>query len=375
MMNKSVGIYIHVPFCLRKCLYCDFCSFEGTDALLRQHYVEALIREIRSYAPRLAGYTADTVYFGGGTPASLTAAQTKSILEAVRETVSLSEDAEITSEVNPASADIKKLCAWRQMGINRLSIGVQSFQNEELVALGRLHTAEEAECFFHAARKAGFENISMDLMYGIPGETRDSFRETLARTVQLSPEHISAYALKVEEGTPFAKMRASLSLPSEDDEVAMYEDCIEILGGAGYRHYEISNYARTGFESRHNLRYWKMMDYIGVGLAAYSCFEGKRYGCDRDMASYITRDFSHFTPVIEEPCDPEEETVMLGLRLQEGIDEEMFRARFGYGFREKYGARLKPYLAHGLVSQSDAATFLTDRGMYVSLGILAEILD
>ncbi len=338
-------------------------------------YVEALCREIRSYAPRLVGYVADTVYIGGGTPSCLTLEETQHILSILASCIPLTEDAEVTSEVNPATADVRMLRAWRAMGINRLSVGVQSFQDEELLALGRLHTAREAEDFLRAAREAGFRNISLDLMYGIPGQTEESFRATLARALALAPDHISAYSLKVEEGTPFARMQESLPLPGEDADVAFYDLCVATLAAAGYRHYEISNYAKDGFVSRHNLRYWQMEEYIGFGLAAYSYFGGIRFGRDRNLTDYLARDFLQDLDIREEPTDIELETVMLGLRLDTGIDEEHFRSRFGYGFREKYGARLAPYVEHGLVLYEGAVTRLTDRGMYVSLGILSRILD
>ncbi len=342
---------------------------------MRHTYVDALCREITSYVGALDGYVADTVYIGGGTPSLLTAEEIEQILTVLRATVPLTDDVEVTSEVNPATADEAKLRAWRAAGINRLSVGVQSFHDAELLSLGRLHTAADAERFIQMARAVGFDNLSLDLMYGIPGQTADSFSETLYRAVALAPAHISAYSLKVEEGTPFARMRAQLCLPDEDAEVSFYEMCVSRLAEAGYRHYEISNYARPGCESRHNLRYWQMRNYIGIGVAAYSCFEGRRYGHTRDIAAYIGRDFSVDRGVVYEESDAELETVMLGLRLADGINETVFRDRFGYGFYEKYGARLAPLCTHGLVVFDGRTTRLTDRGMYVSLAILAEICD
>ncbi len=374
-MSKHIGIYIHIPFCRRKCLYCDFCSFEDSTPEVRRAYVDALCREMQAYAPRLTDYVADTVYIGGGTPSCLAAEETERILRTLSSCVRLAEGAEVTSEVNPATADREMLRAWRAAGINRISVGVQSFSDEELAALGRLHTAKEAEAFISTARESGFENISLDLMYGIPKQTPESFRESLARAVRLAPMHISAYSLKVEEGTPFAGMRSMLALPNEDSEVALYEMCVSELADAGYRHYEISNYARAGYESRHNLRYWQMEEYLGLGLAAYSYFGGVRFGRDRNLKAYLTRDFETCMGVKEEPTEPELETIMLGLRLADGIDEESFRARFGYGFREKYGTRLEPLAEHGLVVFDADRTRLTDSGMYVSLGVLCEILD
>ncbi len=355
-------------------MYCDFCSFTDKSDRQRAAYVDALCREILSYRPRLVGYVADTVYIGGGTPSCLTPSELKRVLCTLRAVFPIEDGAEVTCEVNPATADRGTLTAWREAGINRLSVGVQSFSDTELTAIGRLHTAEEAEDFIRVAQSVGFQNISLDLMYGLPGQTKESFEESLYRAVKLCPTHISAYSLKVESGTPFDHMKDTLNLPDEDAEVEMYETCIATLGTAGYTHYEISNYARPGYESRHNLRYWRMEEYIGVGVAAYSYFEGKRYGCDRDFDGYIGRTFPTNNGVIIEETDREEETVMLGLRLKEGIREADFRASFGYGFWEKYGDALAPHVKHGLVVHDDERTCLTDAGMYVSLGILSEIL-
>lgn len=375
-MKPDIGIYIHIPFCRRKCLYCDFCSFTGIDSATRSRYVDALVRELRSYSAPLAPYTVNTVFIGGGTPSLLAAEETERVFDALRTCFDLAPDAEITSEVNPATADGEKLARWRAAGVSRLSIGVQSFSDAELRALGRLHTADEAEAFYRAARRAGFANIGLDLMYGIPGQTATSLAETLRRAVALSPEHISAYSLQVEEGTPFYDRRETLALPGDDENADLYDLVTRELAGAGYRHYEISNYAKPGYESRHNLRYWRMSPYIGVGVAAYSYFEGARYGHGRDLAAYVADDFSRRPPA--EPRgdgDTEEEYIMLALRLADGIDDEDFRRAFGVTFTERYGARMTPFVAEGLATRTGRGWALTERGMYVSLALLAEILD
>ena len=375
-MKPDIGIYIHIPFCRRKCLYCDFCSFTGIDSATRSRYVDALVRELRSYSTPLAPYTVNTVFIGGGTPSLLAAEETERVFDALRTCFDLAPDAEITSEVNPATADGEKLARWRAAGVNRLSIGVQSFSDTELRALGRLHTADEAEAFYRAARRAGFANIGLDLMYGIPGQTAASLAETLRRAVALAPEHISAYSLQVEEGTPFYDRRETLALPGDDENADLYDLVTHELAGAGYRHYEISNYAKPGYESRHNLRYWRMSPYIGVGVAAYSYFEGARYGHGRDLADYLADDFSRRPPA--EPRgdgDTEEEYIMLALRLADGIDDEDFRRTFGVTFTERYGARMAPFVAEGLATRTGRGWALTEHGMYVSLALLAEILD
>lgn len=375
-MKPDIGIYIHIPFCRRKCLYCDFCSFTGIDSATRSRYVDALVRELRSYSAPLAPYTVNTVFIGGGTPSLLAAEETERVFDALRTCFDLVPDAEITSEVNPATADGEKLARWRAAGVNRLSIGVQSFSDTELRALGRLHSADEAEAFYRAARRAGFANIGLDLMYGIPGQTATSLAETLRRAVRLAPEHISAYSLQVEEGTPFYDRRETLALPGDDENADLYDLVTRELAGAGYRHYEISNYAKPGYESRHNLRYWRMSPYIGVGVAAYSYFEGARYGHGRDLAAYLADDFSSRPPA--EPRgdgDTEEEYIMLALRLADGIDDEDFRRAFGVTFTERYGARMAPFVAEGLATRTGRGWALTESGMYVSLALLAEILD
>ena len=375
-MSKRVGIYIHVPFCLRKCHYCDFCSFVGVGEGVRRAYATALCEELRAYRPYAAGYEVDTVYFGGGTPSLLAAEDMARVLGAIREVFSVREDAEITAEVNPKTADRELLSRWRELGICRLSIGVQSFDDGELSALGRLHTAREAEELFSLARKTGFENVTIDLMYAIPTQTRESFRRTLRRAIALRPDHISAYGLKIEEGTPFAERVEELHLPDGDAEADLYMDCVRILGEAGYRHYEISNYALPGRESRHNLRYWQMGEYIGIGVAAHSYFDGRRYGHSRDLAAYLS--CPRPTLDTQEKQTEEEreyETVMLALRTADGIDERVFRAAFGYGFREKYAARLAPLAEAGLVLYEGEHTRLSDGAMYVCLAVLGHLLD
>lgn len=374
-MKPNLGIYLHIPFCRRKCLYCDFCSFPASTEELRAAYTDALCREVRSYRDAAHAYTVDTVYIGGGTPSCLSVTETERLLACLFENFDISENAEITSEVNPATADEEILRVWHTLGINRLSVGVQSFDDVELRALGRLHTAGEAEAFVAAARRAGFENIGLDLMYGIPGQTMASFSATLSRAVSLAPTHISAYSLQVEEGTPFFELRDTLDIPDDDANADLYDLCRTTLENAGYRQYEISNYARDGHFCRHNMRYWRMSPYIGMGVAAYSCFEGVRYGHDRDLAAYLASDFAS-RPVGETltAAAREYESVMLGLRLSDGIDDRAFSSAFGYTFSEKYGARLAPYVAAGLAKQTGHGYALTPRGMYVSLAILAEIL-
>lgn len=376
MMKPDVGLYVHIPFCRKKCLYCDFCSFAGTDETLRAAYTDALCREIGSYRDALRNFRIDTIYFGGGTPSCLAPAETARILDQIAAVAEIAPDAEVTSEVNPATADERLLGEWRAMGFNRVSIGVQSFSDRELAALGRLHTADEAEEFVRAAFRAGFQNVGLDLMYGIPHETPASFRETLERAIALSPTHISAYSLQIEEGTPFFEEKDRLVLPTDEENADLYDLCRETLGAAGYEQYEISNYAKPGYASKHNLRYWKLSPYIGVGVSAYSYFEGVRYGHSRSLAEYLQDDFSRRPAGETETAESREyETVMLGLRLREGIDDAAFARDFGVTFTEKYGEKMAPYVHHGLAYHTGHGMALTPAGMYVSLGILSEILE
>lgn len=376
MKPDGIGLYLHVPFCRRKCGYCDFCSFPDTTPAVRDAYADALIREMRAYAPLTRDVTVDTVFFGGGTPTMLTRGQFARLLAGIRESFCLSPGAEITCEANPAAADLSLVADLRELGVNRLSVGVQSFSDPELAALGRLHTAAEAYRFLSGLRGAGYDRFSLDLMYAIPGQTPESWQHTLTTALSLSPPHLSAYSLKVEEGTPFFARRDALNLPDADGDADLYDACVARLTAAGYNHYEISNYAAPGCECRHNLHYWREEPYIGLGVAAHSFFGGYRYGCDRDLAAYLRREF-HPAPHGEAilPATKEYEAVMLGLRLREGIREDRFRARFGHGFREIYGARLAPLIPAGLVQSDDDATRLTDRGMYVILSVLDRILN
>ena len=372
---KNIGIYIHIPFCKSKCLYCDFCSHPPRDGE-RQAYIGSLKAHMASYRERLAGYVADTVYFGGGTPTLLSPQEISDILDAVRDVVRIGDDAEITIECNPATvsrADLKQL---RSAGINRISIGAQSLNDNELKSLGRLHTAEQFVETFKAAREAGFENISLDLMYGIPGQTRDSWAATLDAALALAPRHISAYGLRVEQGTPFGNMGDSLVLPDEDETVQMYLYAEKKLADAGIERYEISNFACQGSESRHNIKYWKCEEYVGFGVAAHSFFNGNRYAAPQDFGRYVSGEWldkDSVTAVSEQ--DAEVEFVMLAMRLREGVSREQYCARFGCYPDEKYASRIKMYVDGGYMVSDEQGFRFTSDGMLVSNSILASILD
>ena len=376
MMN-NIGIYIHVPFCVQKCKYCDFCSFEKTSEKEREDYTCALCNELVKKAKDAKKRRVDTVFFGGGTPSLLSNDQLARIFSCLRENYEIEENAEITLELNPATANKEKFQFLLSLGVNRLSIGMQSSSDGELSALGRIHTAEDFLSTFRAAREAGFHNINADVMYGIPHQTKESFSRTLDTLIAGDCEHISAYGLKIEENTPFFRIRDSLPLPTEDEEYEMYLLAAEKLKDAGYTHYEISNYAKNGKECLHNLRYWRAEEYLGFGVAAYSYFDGVRYGNERDIEEYIKNNGCCEKTDVEEiktEKDRESEYIMLRFRLHEGICESDFATKFGVSFKEKYQIQLEKFLSSEYMKKEDERYFLTDKGMYVSNSILLEFI-
>ena len=372
---KTLGLYIHIPFCRSKCLYCDFCSFPRQDEGKMVAYVSALCRDLQKHAPACRDYTVDTVFLGGGTPTTLPAYLLKELMGEVFKHYNVAPDAEITAECNPVTGERELFARMRAAGINRLSIGLQSAHEKELKALGRLHNFEIFATCFADARAAGFENISVDVMSGIPHQTPESRMGTLQKVLALSPEHISSYDLIIEEGTPFARRIDTLQLPDEDAARQMYLEGVEFLAQNGYQQYEISNFARPGYESRHNLKYWNCDEYLGFGVAAHSDFGGVRFGNSRDIEEYLQdRDITEEsgTPDLDERIS---EYVMLRLRLCEGVDVAAFDSRFGISFEETYGKKLAPFVASGLVICEGGRYALSREGMLVSNTILSDILD
>ena len=372
---KKLGIYLHIPFCGSKCHYCDFCSFPNQSENTKQAYCDALCTQMERYAPLAADYEVDTVYFGGGTPTALPAEMLCALLDQVKHLFCVADDAEITAECNPATANAEYFAAMRKAGFNRLSIGAQSMHDHELRLLGRAHTVDDFRATVQLARAAGFENISADLMCGIPEQTRQSLAESVRALCEMGVEHISAYGLKIEEGTPFFKKKDTLNLPDDDEVAAMYEDTVASLAAHGLVRYEISNFARAGYESRHNLKYWECDEYLGFGVAAYSCFGGRRFGISRDFSAYLdTREVYEENEAIS-LSEQMTEYVMLGLRLEKGIDKRAFASRFGVEFDAVYGARLAPYIGSGFVLDSAECCRFTTSGFLVSNTILSEVLD
>lgn len=340
-----------------------------------QAYVRALIREMQDVALRAEGVSFDTVFFGGGTPSLLPTALVDAILSAAKGCFRIDRNAEITLEANPASIDGGGLAALRSLGINRLSVGVQSTVDEELATLGRLHTGREALDFLRLAREVGFDNLNADLMYGIPYQTEESAKRTLDAVLSLAPEHISAYSLMLEEGTPLYAKKDALPIPNEDEEDAIDALVRTTLRGAGYLHYEISNYAKEGYTSRHNLHYWHSDPYLGFGVSAYSFFDGVRHGNTKDMARYL----SDPTDVIADREVLNEQSlayewIMLHFRLREGIALDEYRVRFGVDLKEQYAEEIERFCAMGLMGAQKGRIFLTEQGFRLSNEILVAFL-
>ena len=374
---KTLSVYIHIPFCVHKCNYCDFLSAPATEAA-RKQYVEALKREIMQESLQYKEYSVDTVFFGGGTPSILKGEEIAECMETLRQYYQVSPDAEVTLEMNPGTADRNKLQILKKAGINRLSLGLQSTEDSLLRILGRIHTYEEFLQSFDWARQAGFLNINVDLMSAVPKQTLTSYEESLRKIAKLSPEHISAYSLIIEEGTPFYEdNRLEELLPSEEDEVLMYRMTEKILNEYGYDKYEISNYAKPGFESRHNLGYWSHIPYLGVGLNASSYLDEKRFENPSDMKDYL--EIQSFGDAYERACslsvhEQMEEFMFLGLRKTKGVSKKEFIERFGCSMDSVYGKPLIESMKQGMMKEEGDRVFLTQDGTLVSNQVLCEFL-
>ena len=374
MKADAIGLYVHIPFCLKKCNYCDFCSFDSFDKDTRKSYISSLIKEIKSYE-RDEKIAVDTIFFGGGTPSLLESHEFESIVIAIRKTFSVSEDCEFTVEVNPKTASTEKMLFFKNQGVNRISIGLQTIHENERKILGRIHCFQDFSDAYSSAIESSISNVSVDVMYGIPEQTKESFMKTLEFAINHNPSHISVYGLILEEDTRFWDLRDKLSLPSEDDECEMYYAACEYLKARGYSHYEISNYSKPGFESRHNLKYWKNESYIGVGISAYSYFEGHRYGNTKNMSEYLSKDKAQY--ISDDVIDRETcsfEYAMLALRLNEGISLSEYKQKFGCDFISSRENKIREYIEYGYMMKTDDRLFLTEKGFYVSNTILSELL-
>lgn len=375
---KPLGLYIHVPFCKSKCVYCDFYSLPGREGEM-DRYVSALCRQLAEIAPRTSAHQVDTVYFGGGTPSWLGEKRLRRILKAVEKHYRLARDPEITLEANPDSAgDWKTLRSLRRAGCSRLSLGVQSADDEMLKRLGRPHTFAQAEAAVSAARRAKLSNISLDLIYGLPGQTLENWQDTVEKAAALEPEHLSCYGLKVEEGTPLWDMRDQLALPDEDAQADMYLWTVERLSQLGFRQYEISNFSKPGFESRHNLKYWTLGEYAGFGPGAHSDLGGVRYAYVRDLAAYcrgVEEEGDILSEVDRIPDrDRDIEYIMLGLRTAKGISRQEFEYRFRLPFGPVQGV-LEHFGQTGHAVLRAGRWRLTPEGFLLSNPIILQCLE
>ena len=372
--KKSIGLYVHIPFCLKKCNYCDFTSFSCISEDVRAAYLNELSREILSYKkePRIS---LDTVFFGGGTPSLLSADEFFTICNAIAESFNLEPDAEFTVEVNPKTLTREKLNAYISGGVNRISIGLQTIHDNEYKILGRIHNFEDFVSTYKMVRDAGITNINVDLMYGIPGQTSESLGKTLNEVISMRPEHISAYGLILEEGTPLWKMKDALIFPDGDEEFLLYEKICDVLKNSGYSHYEISNYSLPGCECKHNLKYWHSDEYIGVGISAYSYFGGERFGNTNDLDVYLNQNSTKYS--YKEIIDKEAsmyEYVMLSLRLSEGFTLGEYSERYNCNFLETRKDMILRFIESGYMKFDNERISLTEKGFYVSNAILTELI-
>lgn len=407
---KKMVIYIHIPFCIQKCHYCDFLS-APCDAGIRERYVECLIREIEYYGEwygmRGRNIPVTSIFFGGGTPSILESNQIQSIMDKLKTTYSIEENAEITMECNPGTVTEEKLSGYRVAGINRLSIGLQSANNAELKSIGRIHTYEQFLNSYDMARKCGFKNINVDLMSALPGQTLESYRNTIEKVLDVKPEHISAYSLILEEGTPLyerieqlEEQKMPTGLPNEDTEREMYYMTERMLKDAGYERYEISNYARTGYECKHNTAYWRRDDYLGMGIGAASCIDDVRMKNITDIGAYmdiyekidtrddvLQKDVSERNIMEDNALDKDETDVLsdedkmeefmfLGLRMMRGISKKEFERQFNVKYDMVYGAVTAKLIKEGLIEVSDDndSLWLTPLGIDVSNMVLSQFI-
>lgn len=375
---SMLELYIHIPFCVRKCNYCDFLSFPETESGIAQ-YCHALKEEIKRTGDQAEGIGVRSVFIGGGTPSILEAEQITEIMTCIRNNFSIEKNAEITIESNPGTLNAEKLNCYHELGINRLSIGLQSTDDDCLRRLGRIHTFQEFEKNYEQARKSGFQNINIDLMSGLPGQSLRGYEDTLNRVTELKPEHISSYSLIIEEGTPFYKSDSVLQqLPDEDTERKMYERTKEILAQQGYERYEISNYARQGRECIHNLGYWEQVPYLGMGLGASSFYNGARFSNERNFRKYLSTPylpFEHREDYVQVSREEQmEDTMIFGLRKMKGISVSEFEREFGTPIWEMYGSVIERYSNLGLLIQEGDVLRLTDAGIDVSNRIFEDFI-
>ncbi|MBR4026931.1 MAG: oxygen-independent coproporphyrinogen III oxidase [Lachnospiraceae bacterium] len=382
-MQKNLELYVHIPFCMKKCSYCDFLSFPASEEL-QADYVKALVQEINAYGKKMTDYEVSTIYIGGGTPSWLDEHQLCYILENIYQSFSIQKEAEISMECNPGTITKKKMQKYRNAGINRLSIGLQSANNEELKLLGRVHTFEQFLKTYELAREADFSNINVDLMSGIPYQTTEKFLETLEKITNLEPEHISAYSLIIEQGTLFyekyqcdiekrEKGHTPNALPTEEEEYRIYKATQDFLKMAGYEQYEISNYAKKGFACKHNIGYWTRENYLGLGLGSASLIENVRYTNRSDLSAYLKNPTCGTATVLSRK-EQMEEFMFLGLRMNCGVSRADFKAQFGISIDAIYKKVLEELHQEGLLERSAGRIYLTEKGQDIANYVMAKFL-
>lgn len=376
-MDRHIGIYIHIPFCASKCEYCDFYSLAGSEGHMNR-YLAALVAHIEESAPRLEPYYVDTVYFGGGTPSLFGARRLIRVFDALKSSCKVLVSAEVTVEVNPGSIDLHDLKLLRRAGFNRLSIGVQSANDSILKFIGRRHTFAQAERTVKAGTEAGFENISLDLIYGLPNQTREDFSDTLSRAAALKPQHFSCYGLKLEPSTPMYDLRNSPILPDDDTQADMYLYMVDALNRLGYRQYEISNFSQRGFESKHNMKYWRQQEYLGFGPGAHSYIGGLRFSYVRDLEAYMNGVLDGGEIVARKEEIPRfersSEYLMLGLRTCQGISAEEYFSIYQSSFAP-IDELMREFEKQGWARQSGDRWSFTPEGFLLSNRLIVEVLD
>jgi oxygen-independent coproporphyrinogen-3 oxidase len=370
----TLGLYIHIPFCRQKCAYCDFYSLAHREDKM-DAYTDALARHLEEIAPRSATHLVDTVYFGGGTPSYLGEKRLIRLIKLIKKEYPLSKDAEITLEANPDSiGSWKTLTHLRRSGFNRISLGMQSSDDALLKEIGRIHTFEQVQQAVQQVRRAKIDNLSLDLMYGLPGQTMGQWQKTLSDAVALAPEHLSCYALTLEEGTPLYERRASAHLPDDDAQADLYLYTVDYLREQGYAQYEISNFAKPGRESRHNLKYWTLGEYAGFGPGAHSDFGNVRFAYEKDLDAYLRGDLRLSESTDIPPLSRDVEYLMLGLRTVQGIDTRVFENRYRQRFAP-LEALLLTYREKGWCEQDGSTWHLTPQGFLVSNQLIGNLLD
>ena len=375
----NLGLYLHIPYCLHKCGYCDFNS-HPENQVESVHYVEALLKELKFYSTTLKSYNVPTVFMGGGTPTILPPSQLKKILDTVRQSFNLTPDCEITIEANPATIKLETLQEIHAAGYNRISIGVQSFDEKELQLLERVHNEEEIHSTVHRARSANFENLSMDLMFALPDQSTEKWQSHLKQATAKNPDHLSTYNLTIEPATAFFKLheKGKLCLPHEDIQLEMYETTIQVLEDAGYSQYEISNFSKPGMESQHNINYWNNGEYLGVGAGASSYLNGER-SKNINLPSIYIRKIETKASAVDtrerlEPLQAMGETLMLGLRLLKGVSIDVFENRFQVSFQKVYGKVVESLLNQELITLNENRIALSRKGLFLADSVILKFM-